>query len=226
MRSQLYAHVLAAVALTSVVGCSNSTDKAASKMNAPQVQARAYQVPSPNGAREDEYYWLRDDTRKNPAMLAYLNQENAYADAALAHTKPLNDKLFKEFTGRIQQDDSTVPYLHNGYWYYTRYATRQEYPIYARKAGSLDAAEEVLLDVNALSKGHDYFQVGQREISPDNTMLAWTEDTVGRREYVLKVMDLKTRNVLPDERMATTAPCFTSRNIQKPYWAFACAGTR
>jgi oligopeptidase B len=200
MRIQLHAHLLATTALVCLAACSNSTDKAASKMNAPQVQARPYQVPSPNGAREDEYYWLRDDTRKNPEMLAYLNQENAYADAALAHTKPLKDKLFREFTGRIQQDDSTAPYMHNGYWYYTRYATGQEYPIYARKAKSLDAAEEVLLDVNVLAKGHDYFQVGHREISPDNQMLAWTEDTVGRREYVLKVMDLKTRQVLPDVR--------------------------
>jgi oligopeptidase B len=200
MNITTHRYLLAALTLAGLAACTKPTQEPATSMNPPVAQTRPYQVSSPNGSREDEYYWLRDDERKNPQMLQYLEQENAYADAALAHTKPLKDTLFKEFVGRIQQDDSTVPYLENGYWYYTRYTTGQEYPIYARKAQSLAAPEEILLDVNVLAKGHDFFQVGDMAISPDNRMLAWAEDSVGRRQYLLKVMDLKTQQVLPIER--------------------------
>ncbi|MEY2854955.1 MAG: Protease 2, partial [Pseudomonadota bacterium] len=200
MRTNPNPCLLAALMFAGLAACGNPTDKATHSMSPPVAQTRPHQVPSPNGSREDEYYWLRDDARQDPAMLDYLKQENAYTDAALAHVKPLQDRLFKEFVGRIQQDDSTVPYLHNGYWYYTRYATGQEYPIHARKAQVMSAPEEVLLDVNVLAKGHDFFRVGDLAISPDNRMMAWAEDAVGRHEYILKVMDLKTRQVLPDQR--------------------------
>src|ERR1700744_5570923 len=89
----------------------------------PLAAKKPFEVPSPNGARADPYYWLRDDTRKNPEMLAYLKAENAYADTALAPTKPLQDKLYGEIVGRVKQDDSSVPYLKHGWWYYTRYDT-------------------------------------------------------------------------------------------------------
>ena len=102
---------------------------------APKAAERPYAVSSPNGAREDDYYWLRDDTRKNPEMLGYLKAENAYADAVLAPTKPLQDTLYKEIVGRIKQDDSSVPYLKRGYWYYTRFETGADYPMLARRRG-------------------------------------------------------------------------------------------
>ena len=114
------------------------------RRSAPQVPSRPwprrkpYQVVSPNGSREDEYYWLRDDKRENPEMLAYVKAENAYADAMLAHIKPLETKVYNEIVGRLQQDDSTVPYLMNGYWYFRRYETGKEYPIYSRRAGTLE----------------------------------------------------------------------------------------
>src|SRR5688572_1459938 len=158
---------------------------------APPVAAKKpFQVTSPNGSREDEYYWLRDDTRKNPEMLAYVEAENTYADRMLAHTKALETRLYNEFVGRLQQDDSTVPYLMNGYWYYRRYETGKEYPIYARRKGSKDASEEILLNVNEMARGHDYFDVGEISISPDSNLLAWAEDAVGRRQYTARVMDL------------------------------------
>jgi oligopeptidase B len=200
MPTRSHIQLLATLALASLAACSKPPHEPTTTMKAPVAQTRPYQVPSPHGSREDEYYWLRDDERKNPEMLQYLEQENAYADAALAHVKPLQDTLFKEFVGRIKKDDSTVPYLENSYWYYTRYVTGQEYPIYARKAQSQSAPEEILLDVNVLAKGHEYFQVGDMAISPDNRMMAWAEDAVGRRKYALKVMDLQTRQVLPFER--------------------------
>jgi len=159
----------------------------------PDVEARAHVVRAPFGAtREDEYYWLRDDSRSDPEMLAYLGAENAYTDAAMAALQPLQERLYDEIVGRIQQDDSSVPYRERGYWYYTRFETGQDYPIHARRRGSMEAAEEILLDVNAMAAGKDYFSVGDYAISQDNTQLAWAEDAVGRRQYTIRFRDLVT----------------------------------
>ncbi len=164
----------------------------------PVAAKKPYQVPSPNGAREDDYYWLRDDTRKNPEMLGYLAAENRYADAVLAKTQPLADQLYKEYVGRIVQDDSTVPYLKHGYWYYTRFEKGADYPIVARRKGSMAAPEEVLLDEPALAKGHNFFAAQSGKVSPDNRYYAWAEDVVGRRQFALKVKDLATGKVWDD----------------------------
>src|SRR6187401_1572845 len=163
----------------------------------PVAAKKPHQVVSPNGSREDEYYWLRDDKRENTEMLAYVKAENAYADAMLAHIKPLQSKVYNEIIGRLQQDDSTVPYLMNGYWYFVRFETGKEYPIYSRRADAANAPEEVLLNVNELSKGHDFFEIGDVAISPNSKLMAWAEDTIGRRQYVVKVMDLATHKVYP-----------------------------
>jgi oligopeptidase B len=165
----------------------------------PDVEKRPHVVKAPHGAeRQDEYYWLRDDDRKDPAMLAYLNAENAYADAYMARLKPLEDRLYEEIVGRIKQDDSSVPYRERGWWYYSRFETGQDYPVYARRMGSMDAAEQVLLDVNTMAAGKDYFNVGDWEVSQDNRLLAWAEDDVGRRQYVIRVKDIETGEVLDD----------------------------
>ena len=164
---------------------------------APVAAKKPHQVTSPFGSREDEYYWLRDDKRENPEMLAYLKAENAYADAMLAHVKPLETKIYNEIIGRLKQDDASVPYLMNGYWYFRRYETGKEYPIYSRRKGTKDAPEEILLNGNEMSKGHDFFEIGDIAVSPDSNMLAWAEDTVGRRQYVVRVMDLSSRKIYP-----------------------------
>src|SRR5688572_30507729 len=163
----------------------------------PIAVKKPHQVLSPHGNREDEYYWLRDDKRENPEMLAYVKAENEYADRMLAHTKALETRVYEEIIGRIQQDDSTVPYLMNGYWYYRRYETGKEYPIYARRKGTKEAPEEILLNVNEMAKGHDFFEVGDIAISPDSNLMAWAEDTVGRRQYVVRVKNLTTHEDLP-----------------------------
>src|SRR3982751_1207816 len=130
---------------------------------APPVAAqKPYAVKGPV-ERNDPYYWLRDDTRKNADMLGYLKAENAYADAVLAPTKPLQEELFKEIVGRIKQDDSSAPVRDRGYWYYTRFQTGADYPILARKAGSVAAKEQVMLDEPAMAKGHGFFAVGDWE---------------------------------------------------------------
>ena len=165
----------------------------------PDVAKKPHEVKTPFGAvRSDYYYWLRDDDRKNPEMLAYLNAENAYADAVLAPTKPLQEKLYNEIVGRIKQDDASVPYRERGYWYYTRFETGKDYPIHARRKGSMEGAEEILLDVNAMAAGHDFFHVGEWAVSQDNQLLAWAEDTVGRRQYVVHVRNLATGEIYSD----------------------------
>ena len=131
-------------------------------------------------------------------MLAYLKAENAYADAVLAPTKPLQDELFKEIVGHIKQDDSSVPVRDRGYWYYTRFQTGQNYPVLARKAGSLTAKEQMMLDEPAMAKGHGFFAVSDWAVSPNNRLLAYALDTVGRRQYALKVKDLATGKTLAD----------------------------
>lgn len=164
----------------------------------PVAAKRPFQVTSPNGAREDDYYWLRDDTRKNPEMLAYLAAENTYADAMLAPSKPLQGKLYGEIVGRIKQDDSSVPYRKRGYYYYSRFETGANYPILARRKGSMEAPEEVLLDEPKLAQGHGFFTAAGGSVSQDNRFYAWEEDVVGRRQYVLKVKDLTTGRMLAD----------------------------
>jgi oligopeptidase B len=164
----------------------------------PVAAVRPHTVESPHGARKDDYYWLRDDEREDKDMLAYLAAENAYTDAVMAATKPLQEKLYNEIVGRIKQDDASVPYRKHGYWYYRRFETGKEYPVHARKKGSLDAAEEILLDVNTMAAGHDFFQVASYEVSPDNKLIAWAEDSVGRRQYTLRVRELATGKLLGD----------------------------
>jgi oligopeptidase B len=172
----------------------------------PDAARKPHVVKAPHGAeRNDEYYWLRDDTRKNAEMLAYLNAENAYVDTAMAPLKPLQDRLYEEIVGRIKQDDSSVPYRERGWWYYSRFETGQDYPIHARRKGSMEDAEEILLDVNVMAKGKDYFSVGDYEVSQDNTLLAWAEDSVGRRQYTIRFKNLATGEIYADSISGVSA---------------------
>jgi len=196
-RPNLSRRPLAALGLLLASGFAAPASFAAEAPTPPVAAQRPHEVKAPHGAvRNDEYYWLRDDKRENPEMLAYLNAENAYADAMLAPLAPLKQRLYDEIVGRIQQDDSSVPYLEDGYWYYTRFESGKDYPITARRKGTMEAPEEILLDQNALAAGKDYFQVGTWEVSPDGTKLAWAEDLNGRRQYTIKVKDIASGEVL------------------------------
>ena len=146
--------------------------------------------------RVDNYYWLNQ--RDDPAVTDYLDAENAYTEAMMAHTEALQETLFEEIKGRIKQDDQSVPYREGGYFYYTRYEEGHEYPIYARRKGTLEAPEEILLDVNALAEGHEFYSVRGTNASPDHTLLAFAADTVGRRIYTIHVKDLTTGDLLDD----------------------------
>lgn len=162
--------------------------------------------------RIDNYFWLND--RKNPEVIDYLTKENAYYKKMTVHTKIFQKSLFEEMKARIKEDDESVPYLYNGYYYITRFETGKDYPIYSRKKESLSAKEEIMFDCNKLSKGHAYFQLGGLSISPDNTFATFAVDTIGRRIYSIKVKNLKTNEIL-DDKIENTSGDSTWANDNK-----------
>jgi oligopeptidase B len=166
----------------------------------PVATVRPHAVESPHGTRNDPYYWLRDDSRSNPEMLHYLESENAYFAAMTAPYASLTDSIYQELVARVQQDDQTVPYRDKGYVYVTRYQTGKEHPIYSRRAVGSDI-EQVMIDVNREAEGKAYYRVSGREVSFDERLLAFLEDTTGRRQYVLRFRDLTTGQDYP-ERIA------------------------
>jgi oligopeptidase B len=168
-----------------------------SDLKAPVAAAKPHRVISPNGVRTDPYYWLRDDERTNPEVLAYLREENAFRERSMAGSKPLENALYAEIYTRLKQDDSTVPYRKNGYWYSTRFEPGKEHPIFVRRKISLEAPEELLLDANLQAIGHEYYRIGALEISLDSGWLAYCEDTVGRRQFTLRFKNLQSGEILP-----------------------------
>jgi oligopeptidase B len=155
--------------------------------------------------RQDDYFWLRE--RDAPEVRAHLMAENAYTDAMMAPTAALQEALYGEILGRIKEDDATVPYRRGEHFYYSRTETGKQYPIHCRRYGSLDAPEEITLDLNALAAGHAYLDVGAYTVSDDGRRLAYTLDVTGFREYTLTVKDLSAGTLAPDrvERVATVA---------------------
>ena len=147
--------------------------------------------------RIDNYFWLKD--RENPEVIDYLNQENDYYKKMTAHTTDFQAALFEEMKGRIKEDDESVPYLYNGYYYITRFETGKNYPIYSRKKASLTAKEEILFDCNVLAEGQSFFQLGGMSISPDNKLAVFSIDNIGRRIYDIQVKDLETGKILSDK---------------------------
>ena len=146
--------------------------------------------------RTDNYFWLND--RKNPEVIDYLNKENHYYQEMTAHTKAFQKELFEEMKARIKEDDESVPYLYNGYYYITRFETGSDYPIYSRKKGSLSANEEIMFNCNELAKGHKYFQLGGLSVSSDNQFVAFAVDTVGRRIYKVQIKNFITGEIFAD----------------------------
>lgn len=171
----------------------------------PEVSAKApiarqvpFSVESPSGARNDVYYWLRDDERKNAQVIAYLEAENAYAEAELAHTAELRRTLYDEMIARLKPDDASVPVFEDGYFYGSRFEPGREYAIHYRRRGSLDAPEQILIDGNARAEGHTFYSLGDYAVSPDDRVLAFSEDTVSRRQYKIRFRDLSSGRELTD----------------------------
>ena len=157
--------------------------------------------------RIDPYFWMRlTDDQKNAKtpdvqtqqVLDYLNAENGYLTSKMKHTETFQEKLYTEMVDRIKKDDSSVPYFKNGYWYYTKFEKGKEYAIHCRKKKSLDANEEIILNVNELAEGHTYYAAAGLRVSPDNKILAFSEDVVSRRIYTVRFKNLETGEFLPD----------------------------
>ncbi|MDZ7605410.1 MAG: S9 family peptidase [Cyclobacteriaceae bacterium] len=174
---------------------------------APAADKEPKELLAHGNTRIDNYYWMRlTDEQKNAEVkddqtkkvLDWLTAENDHLKSVLGHTEAFQEQLFNEMKGRIKEDDESVPYFENGYWYYSKFAQGQEYPVYYRKKGSLDAAEEVLIDENELAKGREFFSLGDWSVSPDNKLLAFSEDTLSRRIYTIKFKNLETGELLPD----------------------------
>src|ERR1700737_651068 len=148
--------------------------------------------------RVDPYFWLRE--KENPEVLDHLRAENAYTDAFMRNTEPLQETLYQEMLGRIQQTDLSVPYRLRGYLYYTRTEEGRQYPIHCRRRNTQDAVEEILLDLNTLAEGHSFLGLGSFDISDDNQLLAYSIDTTGFRQYTLQIKNLRTGHTPPFRR--------------------------
>ena len=162
----------------------------------PRAEIIPHELTTHGQTRVDNYYWLAE--RDNPKVVKYLEAENAYLKAVMKHTEPLQEKLYDEIVGRIKQTDLSVPYRDNGYYYYSRFEEGKDYPVYCRKKGSLEAAEEIMLDVNAMAQGHGYYHVTGLAVSSSNDLLAYGVDTVSRRKYTIHFTNLATGETLPD----------------------------
>ncbi|WP_162127895.1 S9 family peptidase [Flavobacterium phycosphaerae] len=153
-------------------------------------------------SRTDNYYWLNQ--KEDPKVIDYLNKENEYYRQATAHTKDFQNSLFEEMKARIKEDDESVPYFYNGYYYITRFEKGKDYPIHSRKKGSLQAPEEILFDCNEMAQGHAYFNLAGLSISEDNIWASYGVDTVSRRQYVIQIKNLVTGEILPVKLENTT----------------------
>ena len=166
-------------------------------IKAPQAKVIPKNLKKHKETRIDNYFWLND--RENSEVIDYLNQENAYYQNMTSHTKELQESLYEEMKGRIKEDDASVPYFYNGYYYITRFETGKDYPIFSRKKGSLSAEEEIMFNCNEMAKGHAYFKLGGLSISPDNKFASFGLDLVGRRIYTIQIKNLETNEILADK---------------------------
>ena len=169
---------------------------------APIAKKIPHNLEKHGDVRVDNYYWLND--KENPEVISYLEAEKSYYESLTGHTKKFQTELFDEMKSRIKEDDTSVPYKQNGYWYITRYEIGKEYPIYARKKDNLEAPEEIMFDGNEMAKGHEYFSIGGLAISPDNKFAAFGVDTVSRRQYVIRIKNLETGEIYADRIENTT----------------------
>jgi oligopeptidase B len=186
--------LLLALIMFTLTGC--GYDQPRTDIEPPVAVQKPVELTMHGHTRIDPYYWLNDP--ENPEVIEYLEAENEYTSTMLAHTLDFQEKLFDEMRGRIKEDDSSVPYRIDDYYYYTRYEEGGEYPVYARKKGSLEAEEEIMLDANEMGRERGFFQVMNTSVSPDHRYMAFAIDTVGRRISTLYVKNLESGEILDD----------------------------
>ena len=205
MHSRILTAILFAAALTS--SCNNQTEvnKTAyqwpDSIVAPIAEKKAKELIAHGDIRVDHYYWMNDYFKKGPdstRVVDYLTAENKYYDTMMAGTKAFQEKLYTEMKARIKEKDEGVPVFRNGYYYYNRVEEGKDYFVYCRKKGTLDAKEEVLLDVNKMAEGHNYFSATGFDVSMDNKLLAYGVDMLSRRQYTIYVKNLETGEIYKD----------------------------
>ena len=192
----------ALISLIFATSCKEKKVKMNEEIKAPVAQIKPHNLEKHGEVRVDDYYWLND--RENKDVIDYLNKENEYYQEMTAHTKQLQDDLFKEMKARIKEDDSSVPYFYNGYYYITRFETGKDYPIYSRKKGSLDAKEEIMFDCNEMAKNFSYFNLTGISVSEDNKWATFGLDVVSRRQYLIQIKNLETGEILSEKIENTT----------------------
>lgn len=197
------AGLISVIFMVLLVSCGHmSKNTKTSDIKPPVAEKIPYKMEKLGDVRIDPYYWMRE--RDSKKVLDYIKAENDYMEATLKEAKPIEEQLFKEMKARIKEDDSSAPYLYKGYYYYSRYEKGKEYPIYCRKKGRLDAKEDVILDINVLAQGKKYYSASPVGSSPNQEILAYAVDEVGRRFYTIHFRDLKTGKDLPDVIPDTT----------------------
>ena len=189
------------IVLIMAVSCQNQNQNM-EVIEAPKAKRIPVKLEKHDDIRVDDYYWLNQ--RDNKEVLAYLKEENNFYNALTDHTKSFQKELFEEMKGRIKEDDSSLPYKLNGYWYITRYEIGKEYPIYSRKKDNLEAAEEIMFNCNELAEGHEYFELRGVTVSPDNKLAAFGTDTISRRQYHIQIKNLETGEIYADKIDNTT----------------------
>src|SRR5690625_1744104 len=200
MRNQLYIWILCCIF---AVSCEQKdTMRKSDIKTAPSADKIDKVLEKHEDIRVDPYYWMND--RKNPEVVDYLERENAYLETVMEESKGLQEKLYKEMKARIKEDDTSVPYFFNGYYYLTRYETGKDYPVYTRRKETMEADEEVLFDVNEMAQGYAYYHLGGISISPDNKWAAYAVDTLSRRNYIIYIKNLETGEILEDAITQTT----------------------
>lgn len=172
------------------------------KITSPKAKKISKILEKHGDIRQDDYYWLNNP--EDAEVIDYLKAENAYYDKMTAHTKKFKEDLFEEMKARIKEDDQSVPYKLNGYYYITRYEKGQDYPIYTRKKGSMDAEEEILFNVNEMAKGHAFYNLAGINVSEDNKLVSFGVDTLSRRKYDIFVKNLETGEIYPERIPSTT----------------------
>jgi oligopeptidase B len=186
-----------------------------SVINGPCPKQIPHDIISHGHTRTDKYYWLND--RKNPEVIEYLNQENDFLKSELRHTEAFQEKLFEEMKGRIKEEDESVPYLKDGFYYYLKYVKGGEYPVFCRKKGSLKGTEEIILDINLLALDQEYLNVGSVIVAPNQQLLAFSQDNIGRRLYTIRFKNLITGDFLADEISSVTGN-FTWANDNRTFF--------
>jgi oligopeptidase B len=199
MKKYAYLFLFSLIFATS---CKEKKVKMTDKITAPIAKIIPHNLEKHGETRNDNYFWLND--RENKEVIDYLNKENEYYQKMTAHTKKFQENLFEEMKSRIKEDDSSVPYFYNGYFYITRFETGKDYPIYSRKKGSLDAKEEIMFDCNEMAKNFSYFNLNGISISEDNKWATFGLDVVSRRQYLIQIKNLETGEILSEKIENTT----------------------